>query len=213
MATKDSSDAGHNVAGPSLDPLVALPADDSMTLLAVVHDWLRSPALWQAKILLVGCLVEHGELVSSVSSVALDREQKEGGRLVQVEWAFSGKPVPGQLRLPGHAITSDDDCASCVAELQTKVAQMLDADTKFTFGTTLPQDVRLFAGHGGPELTWPDLAWYPDIPDCPSPKTVEALQLLRVCGTVLVATRGDFGTKMVKERATRIREYFTPSIA
>jgi hypothetical protein len=123
---------------------------------AVVHGWLRSAALGPAKRLLIDCLVERGELVlpSTLDSSA-------GSRIVQVEWAFSGKPVPGRLRLPwprtNAAFESANDCAACVVALQTAVAHMLATHVPLS-STILLQDVRLFAGHGGPELTWPDLA-------------------------------------------------------
>ena len=184
--------------------LATQPSCDSKALLAVVHTWLRNQALCPAKRLLVSCLVDHGQLER------LCNDQEEGSKLVQVEWAFSGKLLPGRLSLHECALSDCalshcalSDCAACVTALQTKVAQMLDKDNNFTSGTTLPQDVRLFAGHGGPELTWPDLAWYPDKLACPPPDTAKALKLLSSGGVVLVATRGDFGTKMLEVLATR----------
>ena len=63
--------------------------------------------------------------------------------------------------------------------------------------------MRLFADHEGPERTWPDLAWYPNKPACPPPDTVKALKLLSSGGVVLVATRGDFGTKMLRHRSSQ----------
>jgi hypothetical protein len=181
--------------------------DSSDAVLAVVHGWLRNPAYFRAKSLLVGCLVNRGELAFSWP---FDNKQTEDGKLVAVEWAFSGKPVPGRLSVPHgalHGALTPDECANCVAALQTKVAKMLDAHQaheshkSHVVGTTLPQDLRLFAGHGGPELTWPDLVWFPDRPACPPPETAEGLKLLRNSGVVLVATRGDFGTKMLDEKA------------
>ena len=173
-------------------------------VLAVVHGWLRSAALGPAKSLLIDCLVERGELVLPQSL-----DSSEAGRIVQVEWAFSGKPVPGRLHLPwprsNAAIESAHDCAACVVALQTAVAHMLDAHVPLS-STTLPQDVRLFAGHGGPELTWPDLAWFPDKAASPPPDTTTALQLLRMGGTVMAATRGDFGTRMLEARTTSLCE-------
>jgi hypothetical protein len=173
-------------------------------VLAVVHGWLRSPALGPAKSLLIDCLVERGEPV-----LPQPLDPPEAGRIVQVEWAFSGKPVPGRLHLPwprsNAAIESARDCAACVVALQTAVAHMLDAHVPLS-STTLPQDVRLFAGHGGPELTWPDLAWFPDKAASPPPDTTTALQLLRMGGTVMAATRGDFGTRMLEARTTSLCE-------
>ena len=173
-------------------------------VLAVVHGWLRSAALGPAKSLLIDCLVERGELVLPQSL-----DSSEAGRIVQVEWAFSGKPVPGRLHLPwprsNAAIESAHDYAACVVALQTAVAHMLDAHVPLS-STTLPQDVRLFAGHGGPELTWPDLAWFPDKAASPPPDTTTALQLLRMGGTVMAATRGDFGTRMLEARTTSLCE-------
>ncbi len=173
-------------------------------VLAVVHGWLRRAALDPAKSLLIDCLVERGELVLPQSL-----DSSDAGRIVQVEWAFSGKPVPGRLHLPwprSHAaIESADDCAASVVALQMAVARMLDAHVPLST-TTLPQDVRLFAGHGGPELTWPDLAWFPDRAASPPPDTMIALQRLRMGGTVLVATRGDFGTRMLEARTTSLCE-------
>jgi hypothetical protein len=101
------------------------------------------------------------------------------------------------------AIEPAHDCAVCVVALQTAVAHMLDAHVPFST-TTWPQDVRLFAGHGGPELTWPDLAWFPDRAASPPPNTEIALQLLRMGGTVLAATRGEFGTRMLEARTTSL---------
>jgi hypothetical protein len=181
----------------------ALPPEWSpVPVLAVVHGWLRGAALGPAKKLIFDCLVERGELVLPQS-----QGSSEAGRIVQVEWAFSGKLVPGRLLLPwprsNAAIESAHDCAACVAALQTAVAQMLDAHVPFST-TTMPQDVRLFAGHGGPELTWPDLAWFPDRAASPPPDTTVALQLLRTGGTVLAATRGDFGTRMLEARTTSL---------
>jgi len=173
-------------------------------VLAVVHGWLRSAALGPAKSLLIDCLVERGELVLPQT---LDNSQ--AGRIVQVEWAFSGKPVPGRLHLPwprsNAAIESAHDCAACVLKLQTAVALMLDADLPLS-STALSQDVRLFAGQGGPELTWPDLAWFPDRAASPPPDTTSALQLLEMGGTVLVVTRGDYGTRMLEARTTDLCE-------
>ena len=195
MATEDSSGVAPCKKKRQEDAddgaLATQPSCDSTALLAVVHKWLRNPALYPAKLLLVSCF---GQL----ERLGNDHEE-EGGRFVYVEWAFSGKPLPGRLRWPDCAL---GECAACVTALQTDVAQMLDKDNNFTCGTTLPQDVRLFAGHGGPELTWPDLAWYPDKPACPPPDTASALKLLSSGGVVLVATRGDFGTKMLEVRAT-----------
>jgi hypothetical protein len=173
-------------------------------VLAVVHGWLWSAALGPAKSLLIDCLVERGELVLPQSL-----DSSEAGRIVQVEWAFSGKPITGRLLLPlprfTAAMESAHDCAACVVALQTEVAQMLDAHVPLS-STTLPQDVRLFAGHGGPELTWPDLAWFPDWAAFPPDDTTIALQLLRMGGTVIAATRGDFGTRMLEARATSLCE-------
>ena len=174
-------------------------------ILAVVHGWLRSAALGPAKSLLMNCLVEHGEEL--VLPQTLDNSQ--AGRIVQVEWAFSGKPVPGRLHLPwprsNAGIESAHDCAACVLKLQTAVALMLDADLPLS-STALSQDVRLFAGQGGPELTWPDLAWFPDRAASPPPDTTSALQLLEMGGTVLVVTRGDYGTRMLEARTTDLGE-------
>ncbi len=114
-----------------------------MPVLAVVHGWLRSAALGPAKSLLIDCLIERGEL-------ALPRslDSSEADRIVQVEWAFSGKPVPGRLHLPwprpNAAIESAEDCAACVVALQTAIAPMLDAHVPLST-TTLPQDVSLFS--------------------------------------------------------------------
>jgi hypothetical protein len=169
-------------------------------VLAVAHGWLRSAALGPAKRLLFDYVVERGELVLPQSL-----DSSEPDRIVQVEWAFSGKPVPGRLHWPwprsNAAIECADDCATCVVALQTAVAQMLDAHVPLST-TTLPEDVRLFSGHGGPELTWPDLAWFPDRAASPPPDTTAALQLLRMGGTVLAATRGDFGKRMLEARIT-----------
>ena len=170
-------------------------------VLAVVHGWLRSAALGPAKSLLVDCLVERGELLLPQS---LDSSKAD--RIVRVEWAFSGKPVPGRLPLPrtNATIESADEFAASVVALQTAVAHMLDTHVPLSTAT-LPRDVRLFAGHGGPELTWPDLAWFPDSAASPPPETTIALHLLRMGGTVLVATRGDFGTRM-RARTTSLCE-------
>ena len=143
--------------------------------------------------------ISHNSNKTNGQLERLGSDQEEDDRFVHVEWAFSGKLLPGRLSWPDCALS---ECAARVTALQTKVAHMLDKDNNFTSGTTLPLDVRLFAGHGGPELTWPDLAWYPDKPACPPPDTAKALKLLSSGGVVLVATRGDFGTKMLEVRAT-----------
>ncbi len=181
----------------------ALPASSKAPVLAVLHGWLRHAALAPARALLAHCLVEPGELLPP----RLPGPLSAANGTVRVEWVGSGIVLCRGLPIPivNAALDASNAHATMVADLQKIIAPMLDGPGHQD-NTTMPQNVRLFAGHGGPELTWPDLAWFPERRASPPHKSTTALQSLRKAGAVLVATRGDFGTKMVGARATSLCE-------
>lgn len=162
----------------------------AVPLLAVLHGWLQSPALHPAKQLLFECLAQDIPRLSTSPS-------SQEASIVQVEWAFSGKVVPGKLYWPQAA----KDEVACVLALQKDVAKMLNDDAPVK--NSAFQDVRMFAGHNGPELTWRNLAWFPARTVQVPPEAIAALQLVQT-GTVLVATRGDFFTRIKLRRAEYI---------
>jgi hypothetical protein len=177
-------------------PAAAPPA---APVLAVAHGWLGHAALGQARALLVRCLLPPGGLGPPKKMLDPPAGGQQGA--VQVEWAGSGIVLSRHLPLPVAASPSGrDDVPVVVVELQKAAAGLLDAHSPQS-EASLWQDVRLFAGHGGPELTWPDLAWFPDErASSPPDEAVAALQLLRQDGTHLIATRGDFGKRMLEAR-------------
>ncbi len=117
-----------------------------------------------------------------------------------------------------HSSSEAAATAARVFALQAAVAPFLglSAPTAGHFDLSAPTagpfDVRLFAGQGGPELTWPDLAWYPDLVRPPPPEAVQALQQLGLgqrrngrATAVLVATRGQFVARRRKIEAAEKR--------
>jgi hypothetical protein len=189
VASVCSSSPAIDVSGDGGPAAVSPIASDPSRLpvLAVIHGWLRRAYLSAAKQLMVECLLDHGE------RLAPNRQQLSAtaGRVaaeVDVEWDGSGIVLARGLRVP---VCAAADCAHTAVELQKAVASLLDTGQQ---SVTSFQDLRLFAGHGGPELTWPHLCWYPDARgNSPPDEAATALQLLRNGRTVLVATRGNFG--------------------
>jgi hypothetical protein len=99
------------------------------------------------------------------------------------------------------------DTASFVANLQDQIAKKLDEIAPVGC-TTLGHDVRLFCGHNGPELTWPELALLPHQPNQPNqpylPPAESQTALARLAsGSVLVAVRSDVGSQAL----TRFRTH------
>ena len=143
------------------------------------------------------CLVQPAQ----ADSTRPPKKRARTSKLLQVEFAFSGKPLPNiSAELPACL----DDTASFVADLQNKVAKTLD-DFAPIGRTTLGHDVRLFCGHNGPELTWPELALLPHQAGqacvCPTGCLMAMKQL--ACGSVLVAARSDVGSLALQRFMTK----------
>jgi hypothetical protein len=155
----------------------------------VMHAWLAN--LVTAQKLLVECLVRPAD-----PDLAPPKKRTRTSKLLKVEFAFSGKPLTSiSADLPACSA----DTASFVANLQDQIAKKLDEIAPVGC-TTLGHDVRLFCGHNGPELTWPELALLPHQPDEPYlPPAESQTALARLAsGSVLVAVRSDVGSQALK---------------
>lgn len=153
-------------------------------MMLVMHAWL--PHCVAAQQMLVKCLARPAQ----PDSTRPPKKRARTSKLLQVEFAFSGKPLTSiSAELPACL-----DTASFVANLQDKVAKMLDAFAPIG-RTTLGHDVRLFCGHNGPELTWPELALLQQPGQCclPTEESQRAFEQLAL-GSVLVAARSDVGS-------------------
>jgi hypothetical protein len=131
------------------------------------------------------------------SLIRPDKSQSKPAKtILQVEFAFSGKPLTS---IPADMPACLADTASFVANLQVQIAKKLD-EIAPAGSTTLSCDVRLFCGHNGPELTWPELALLPHQPDEPYlPPTESRMAMKRLAvGSVLVAVRSDVGSQALK---------------
>ncbi len=166
-----------------------------LQMMLVMHAWL--PHCVAAQQMLVKCLVRPVQ----PDPTRPPKKRATTSKLLQVEFAFSGKPLTSiSAELPACL----DDTASFVANLQNKVAKTLD-EIAPTGRTTLGHDVRLFCGHNGLELTWPELALLPHQAGqacvCPTGCLMAMKQL--ACGSVLVAARSDVGSLALQRFMTK----------